>query len=145
MAAITVVVVLAGVIFWGLSLRLEALPAIVLTLLLGTAAFTTLGIGILRFVKNADTAPVIVNLFVLPLTFISNIWFPTNTLPSALRSIASAFPIKPLASSLQYAFDPRHHGAAFDWGSLRTLLIWAVVGTFLMVRFLRRPLGDDVP
>jgi ABC-2 type transport system permease protein len=145
MAAITVVVVLAGVIFWGLSLRLEALPAIVVTLLLGTAAFTTLGIGILRFVKNADTAPVIVNLFVLPLTFISNIWFPTNTLPSALRSIASAFPIKPLASSLQYAFDPRHHGAAFDGGSLRTLLIWAVVGTFLMVRFLRRPLGDDVP
>ena len=87
----------------------------------------------------------IVNLFVLPLTFISNIWFPTNTLPKALRSIASAFPIKPLASSLQYAFDPRHHGAAFDWGSLRTLLIWAAVGIFLMVRFLRRPLGDDVP
>jgi ABC-2 type transport system permease protein len=133
MAAITIVVVLAGVIFWGLTLRLEALPAIAVTLLLGTAAFTTLGIGILRFVKNADTAPVIVNLF------------PTNTLPHTLRSIASAFPIKPLASSLQYAFDPRHHGAAFDWGSLRTLLIWAAVGTFLMVRFLRRPLGDDVP
>ncbi|HLI61192.1 MAG TPA: ABC transporter permease [Solirubrobacteraceae bacterium] len=145
MATITLVVVVAGVLFWGLSLRPATLPAIALTLLLGTAAFTTLGIGILRFVKNADTAPVIVNLLVLPLTFISNIWFPTNTLPGGLRGVASVFPIKPLASSLQYAFNPLHHGAAFDWSSLRALLIWAALGTFLMVRFLRRPLGDDVP
>jgi len=145
MVAIAVIVIVAGVIFWGLSLRAEAVPAIVITLLLGTAAFTTLGIGILRFVKNADTAPVIINLFVFPLTFISDIWFPTNSLPSALRSIAAAFPIQPLASSLQYAFDPLHHGAAFDGGALRTLVIWTAIGTFLMVRFLRRPLGDDVP
>ena len=145
MTAIALIVVVAGVVFWGLSLRLEAVPAIALALLLGTAAFTTLGIGILRFVKNADTAPVIVNLVVLPLTFISNIWFPTNTLPKTLRSVASAFPIKALASSLQYAFDPLHHGAAFDWSSLRTLVIWTAVGTVLMIRFLRRPLGDDVP
>jgi ABC-2 type transport system permease protein len=145
MAALAVIVIVAGVAFWGLSLRVEAVPAIIVTLLLGTAAFTTLGIGILRFVKNAETAPVIINLFVFPLTFISNIWFPTNGLPSTLRSIAAIFPIKPLASSLQYAFDPLHHGLAFDGSSLRTLVIWAAVGTFAMVRFLRRPLGDDVP
>ncbi len=49
----------------------------------------------------------VVNLAVLPLTFISNIWFPTDSLPKALKDIAGVFPIKALASGLQYAFDPR--------------------------------------
>ncbi len=144
MAVISVVVIVAGTVIWGLSLRWQALPAIVAALALGCAAFTTLGIGILRFVRDADTAPVIVNLVVLPLTFISNIWFPTGGLPSAVRTIASVFPIRALADALQFAFDPRHHGWAFDGAALRTLLIWTAVGSYLMVAFLRRPQGDDV-
>ena len=121
-----------------------ALPAIVVSLLLGSVVFTTLGIGIVRFVRNAESGPVVVNLLVLPLTFISNIWYPTNTLPSALRTIADIFPIKNLAVALQYAFDPRHHGAAFDGTALRNLVIWAAVGTWLMYRFISRPQGDHV-
>ena len=58
------------------------LPGLVVTLLLGTAAFTTLGIGVTRFVPNSEAAPVVVNLIVLPLTFISSIWFPSDSLPT---------------------------------------------------------------
>jgi ABC-2 type transport system permease protein len=144
MGLLALVVIVAGTVVWGLDLRLAALPGIVLTLLLGTTAFTTLGIGIVRFIRNADSAPVIVNVMIMPLTFISNIWYPTNTLPSALRSIASIFPVKNLAVALQYGFDPRHHGAGFDGPALRNLAIWAVVGIWLMVRYLRRPQGDEV-
>ncbi len=57
----------------------------------------------------------IVNLIVLPITFISNIWFPITGMPAALQTIAGIFPIKALAAGLQYVFDPRHHGAGFDW------------------------------
>ena len=145
MLAIAVVTVLAGVAFWGLSLRLKALPGLVLTLVLGAAAFTTLGIGILRFVNKADTAPVVVNLITLPLTFISNIWFPTDTLPSVVQSIASDLPIKALASGLQYGFDPRRHGVGLAAGALRTLGVWTAIGAVLMIRFLRQPLGDHTP
>ena len=63
---------------------------------------------------NAETGPVVVNLVVLPLTFISNIWFPTDSLPSVLQKIADLFPIKALADGLQYVFDPRHHGAGLN-------------------------------
>jgi ABC-2 type transport system permease protein len=145
MALLTVVVIVAGTLVWGLDLRLEALPGIALSLLLGTAAFTMLGIGIVRFIRNADSAPVIVNVMIMPLTFISNIWYPTNTLPSALRTIASLFPVKNLAVALQYGFDPRHHGLGFDGPALRNLAIWTAIGMWLMVRYLRRPQGDDVP
>jgi ABC-2 type transport system permease protein len=142
MLVMTVVVLGLGAILWGVNLRAAALPGLVLTLLLGTAAFTSLGIGITRFTPNAESGPVIVNLIVLPVTFISNIWFPTDSLPSVLRDIASAFPIKALASGLEHLFDPRFHGTAISGGDVGTLAIWTAVGIFLMVTFLRQPQGE---
>jgi ABC-2 type transport system permease protein len=119
----TVVVLVLGAALYGLDFRVAALPALIVTLLLGTAVFTTLGIGITRFVPNAESGPVIVNLLIWPLSFISNIWFPIDSLPKVVKTIADIFPIKALATSLQYGFDPRHHGAAFDGAELGILAI----------------------
>ena len=138
----TVVVLALGTILYGLDFRAGQLPALIVTLLLGTAVFTTLGIGITRFIPNAESGPVIVNLVVWPLSFISNIWFPIDSLPKVVKAIADIFPIKALASALQYVFDPRHHGLAFDGAELRTLVIWLAIGLYLMVRFLRQPQGE---
>ncbi len=142
MLAMTVVVIGLGAAVWGLRFRAGALPGLIVTLLLGTAAFTTIGIGITRFIPTAESGPVVVNLAVLPLTFISNVWFPTDSLPKVLKDIAGVFPIKALASGLQYVFDPRYQGAGFSGGDLRTLAIWTVVGVLLMLRFLRQPQGE---
>jgi ABC-2 type transport system permease protein len=131
-----------GAIAYGVKVPVGQLPAVILMLVLGTAAFTTLGIGITRWIPNAESAPVFVNLSVLPLTFISNIWFPTDNMPKALERIANFFPIRALADGLQYAFDPRTTGAGLKATDVRTLLIWTAVGIFLMTRFLRKPLGD---
>ncbi len=139
---ITAATIGLGVVAYGVHLRVGAIPAVILVLLLGTAAFTTLGIGITRFIPNAEAAPVIVNLSILPLTFISSIWFPSDTMPAWLKDIAKVFPIRPLADGLQYAFDPRHTGAALNGQDIQTLAIWTVVGVVLMLRFLRRPQGE---
>jgi ABC-2 type transport system permease protein len=144
MLAMTVVVLGLGAAFWGLSFRAGALPGLIITLLLGTAAFTTIGIGITRFIPNAESGPVVVNMAILPLTFISNIWFPIDSLPHVLKTIAGIFPIKALASGLQYVFDPRHHGAGISGQDVKVLAIWTVVGIFLMFRFLRQPQGEVV-
>jgi ABC-type multidrug transport system permease subunit len=85
---------------------------------------------------------VIVNLTVLPLTFISNIWFPPEGMPKVLVDVAKAFPIRPLADGHQYAFDPRTAGAGINGHDLQTLAIWAVIGIFMMFRFLRSPQGE---
>lgn len=141
--AMTVVVLGLGAAAYGLQFRAAQLPALISTLLLGTAAFTAIGIGLTRFIPNAESGPVVVNLLVFPLSFISNVWFPTDSLPSFLRTIAGIFPIRPLASALQYVFDPRHaHGSLFDGKSLETLAIWLVIGIYLMIRFLRQPQGE---
>ena len=132
-----------GAVAYGVSVRASTLPGLIATLALGTAAFTTLGIGITRFIPNSEAAPVIVNLTVLPLTFISSIWFPSDGMPKTLIDVAKAFPIRPLADGLQYAFDPRTPGAGLNGHDLSTLGIWTAVGIVMMLRFLRSPQGEQ--
>jgi ABC-2 type transport system permease protein len=141
-AAITVVTLALGAIAYGVDVRTATLPGLIATLVLGTAVFTTLGIGITRFISNADVAPVVVNLTVLPLTFISGVWFPTNGMPKLLEDVAKIFPIRALADGLQYAFNPHTAGPGFNATDLRSLAIWTAVGVFMMVRCLRRPQGE---
>jgi len=141
--AITVVTVGIGVIAYGVTVRASTLPGAIATLILGTTAFTTLGIGIVLFISDAEAAPVLVNLTILPLTFISGIWFP-HKLPTWLSDIAKVFPVRPLANGLQYAFNQNTTGAGFNGSDLATLAIWTVIGIYLMLRFLRRPQGEVV-
>lgn len=140
----TIAVLLLGATVYNVHIQMGTLPGLILTLILGTACFTTLGIGVTRFIGSAESAPVFVNLSILPLTFISNIWFPTDDLPHTLKVIARLFPINALADGLQYAFDPRTGGAGLKAQDVWTLLIWIVIGTILMLKFLRQPQGDVV-
>jgi hypothetical protein len=39
-------------------------------------------------------------------------------------------------------FDPRFHGAGISGTNLKVLVIWTVVGVWLMFRFLQKPMGD---
>ena len=140
--AITAITLALGATAYGVHIRASTLPGLVVTLVLGTAAFTTLGVGIARFIPNAEAGPVIVNLTILPLTFISSIWFPPTAMPKTVNDIAKIFPIRPLADGLEHAFNPFTTGVGFSGQDLRTLAIWTVVGIFLMLRFLRQPQGE---
>jgi ABC-2 type transport system permease protein len=142
--AMTAITLALGALAYGVHIRASTLPGLIGTLVLGTAAFTTLGIGVARFIPNAEAGPVIVNLTVLPLTFISSIWFPPTAMPKTVNDIAKVFPIRPLADGLERAFNPFTTGVGFSGQDLRTLAIWTVVGIFLMVRFLRQPQGEVV-
>jgi ABC-2 type transport system permease protein len=141
-AAMTAVTLLFGSLAYGVRIPTATLPGFALALALGTACFTTLGIGIVRYIRNAETAPPIVNIAILPLTFISGVWFTTQGMPHWLQRIAGFFPVHALADAFQYAFDPRTTGLGVKVSDLRTLAIWLVVGIFLMIRFLRQPLGE---
>ncbi len=138
----TVITLALGIGAYGVHLRGSTLPGLLATLVLGTAAFTTLGIGVTRLIPNAEAAPVVVNLLILPLTFISSIWFPPTGMPKALIDIAKIFPIRALADGLQHAFNPHTTGAGFNAQDLQTLAIWTAIGIFLMLRFLRQPQGE---
>jgi ABC-2 type transport system permease protein len=142
MLAMTVLTLLIARVAYGVHVRAATLPGLLLALALGSACFTSLGIGIVRFISSAEAAPAVVNFAILPLTFISGVWFVTDGLAAWLRDLASIFPVHALAHALQHAFNPYTSGAGIDAGDMRTLAVWLVAGTVLMVVFLREPLGD---
>jgi ABC-2 type transport system permease protein len=78
---------------------------------------------------------------ILPLSFISGIWYPLTGAPQWLTDVAKVFPVERLASALHVAFDPLNHGSAFAGNDLFVLGIWLLIGARLAMRFWRREMA----
>jgi ABC-2 type transport system permease protein len=120
-----------GELVFSTDLRLATLPGLALTLALGTLALSALGVAALRIMGSGDTARIVINVIVLPLTFISRVWGPQNDMPSWLDHLARLFPLEHVAAGLQHAFDPRVAGPGIAWSDMAALAIWAVIGAVL--------------
>jgi ABC-2 type transport system permease protein len=130
-----VVMLVIGRVFYDVHLRAEAVPAVLLAILLGAATFSALGMAAVSLIPNAEAAPVVANVLILPLSFISGIWYPLTGAPTWLADLAKTFPVERLADSLHVAFDPTNHGSAFAGGDYLVLFIWLVVGVRFAMRF----------
>ena len=104
------------------------------------ATFTALGFAACGFVASADSAPMVGNVLILPLTFISGVWGPPPT--GTLHAVAQVFPVARVADALQHAYDPGVTGTALSPADLLVLGIWALVGLRLTQRFLRREIAN---
>jgi ABC-2 type transport system permease protein len=133
----TVLVLAIGFVGFGVAVRPATLPGVALALILGTACFAMLGIGIVRLIPTADTAAPMTAAIALPLAFISGTFFPMTGGPKWLHVTAAILPLQPLADALQTAFDPQTPGPGIVWHDMRTLAIWIVVGFFVMTRILK--------
>lgn len=139
-AAVSAVVVTAilcaiGAVAFDVRIPTTTLPGLLLALLVGAAAFSSLGIAYTRLISSEDAAPAMTNAVVLPLYFISGVFVPVSQLPDGLRQIADALPVKPFVDALTVAFDPRTAGAGIAGGDLLVLAAWGVAGLICAVRF----------
>jgi ABC-2 type transport system permease protein len=137
-AAVMVAAMMAlGYGAFNIPVRLATLPGLLVTLGLGVACLTTLALGLLRFVPNAEAArPIAVGILV-PVSIISGQFGPLDGAPKWLDKLANLLPVKPMTDALQYAFDPRTHGPGFAGHDLLVLGIWTFVGIRLMMGFWR--------
>jgi len=127
----------AGVPLFGAHVPGEKMIGLVITLIFGAAAFTTLGIAAARLVSKPENGAGFVSVITLPIVFISNIFYPLDGAPSWIQDISKALPLRPLADGLQAAFDPRFGGTGILWRDLLPLAAWTVVGCALMSIYLR--------
>jgi ABC-2 type transport system permease protein len=134
-AIMAAVMLVLGRVFYGVHLRAEAVPAVVAAVLLGAATFAALGMAAVMLIPNAEAASVVANVLILPLTFISGIWYPLTGAPTWLLDVAKIFPVERLANILHTAFDPLNHGSAFAGNDFLVLGIWLVIGVRLAMRF----------
>lgn len=132
---LTAVATLAGALLYDVDLPTTTLPAVIVTVLLGAAAFSALGLAMTAAVPNAEAAPAVINGVILPLLFISDVYIPDNEAPGWLRAIANVFPVKHFSEALQTPFDPFETGTGFEWDHLSVLIIWGVIGLALAVRY----------
>jgi ABC-2 type transport system permease protein len=136
LAAIALLFVI-GVPLYGAHLPSGKLVGMLLTLALGAAVFTTLGIAAAKLIGKPENGAGLISVITLPMIFISNIWFPIDGAPQWLQDLAKALPLRPLADGLQAAFDPRYTGTGILWRDLIPLAIWTVIGSVLAVAYLR--------
>ncbi len=131
---LVVIVTAAGTAFYGVDVPGHTMPAMLVTLVVGAAAFCSLGIAITAFVPNADAAPAVVNATILPLLFISDIFIPLDDAPSWLLRVSDVFPIRHFSAAMQAAFNPFETGTGFRGWDLLIIAAWGAAGLGIALR-----------
>ncbi len=137
--AVIMLVLLAviGRVFYGVPIPWGATPAILVTLIVGAAAFCCLGIALTAAIPSQDAAAPIVNALLFPLYFLSGVFIPENELPSGVIHFADAFPVRHFFVAFFDAYVPAGGGPSISWGNLAIVAVWGVAGLLLAIRFFR--------
>lgn len=105
--------------------------------LIGCATFTTLGLAITAVIPRVESAAAIVQASVLPLIFVSDVFFPISNAPDWLQAFSEHFPIKHFSASMQYAFNPQYSGTGFELKPLLVMGTWCAVGLLVTLFWFR--------
>jgi ABC-2 type transport system permease protein len=132
-----VLMVGVGVVLFDVEIIWRMLPAAVGTLLLGSACFCALGMAVAALVPNGEAAPIVANFTVLPVAFISDLFFPMDAAPAWLQTLGSVFPVKHFALALEATFNPFTTGSGWQWDHLAVLALWGVAGLLVAIRKFR--------
>jgi ABC-2 type transport system permease protein len=126
-----------GIAFYGVELIPRTLPSAILTFLVGMACFAALGLLVAALSPNGDTTPAITNGTLLPIAFISGIFFPMTDPPVWMEIAGNIFPLKPFAEAFRDAFDPTLAGAQFHWPELGAMALWGIGAAVLAARLFK--------
>ena len=129
-----VVTVAVGMILYGVDLVPRALPGLLLSVVLGIACFTALGLAVAAVAPDAEAVPMIANATLLPLAFFSDI-FLIGDLPRWMGVLGSIFPLKHFANAVADGFNPTVPGMGLFADHLAVMALWTLVGLVLALRF----------
>lgn len=140
---IAAILIAVGIVVYGVSLPLRHVPAVGLAVVVGALSFCCIGYAVVSVVSSEDSAQPLIQATVLPLYFISGVFFPEDQIPGFLLSVADAFPVRHLQQALLAAFDPARGGSAIRLGHLGVVALWGVVAlAFAVRRFSWSPHGE---
>ncbi len=130
---LVVIVAAFGAVFYEAEIPSRTLPAFLVTVALGAASFSALGLALTAFVPNADAAPAVVNFSILPLLFLSDIFIPIQDPDAWYVTVAEFFPVYHFSQAMKAAyFSPVGNG--FRGGDLLIIGVWGLVGVLLAAR-----------
>lgn len=116
-----------GVLFGGVHLAFATAVKLLATLVVGSLPFSAMGLAIGYF-AGPNSAPAVVNMIYLPMSFLSGLWMPLNMLPKVLQRIAVGLPPYHLAQAALRVLWPSGIGGTFrsDWVFLAGFMLLAL-------------------
>jgi ABC-2 type transport system permease protein len=112
------------------------LVSVVLLLALGAACFAALGLAICGLIRSLEGSSAVVNVIVLPMSFLCGAFGPTRHYPAALRAIGDVLPLKYLVNSMNAIY--LHGRQIWDRpGSVAVLAAWGAAGLAVALRRFR--------
>jgi ABC-2 type transport system permease protein len=121
---VVLLLLLPGVCFGGVRLSLPETAKLASTLVAGSGPFSAMGLAIGYFI-GPNSAPAVINLIYLPLSFASGLGIPFPFLPRVVQRIAVFLPPYHLA---QLALDILHAGQQeSSWTHWRILIGFALI------------------
>jgi ABC-2 type transport system permease protein len=137
-----VAVLAAGVAFFDVDVVPALALDVIVTVAAGIFCFCTLGLAVSIVVPGPDAALPVAYGTLLPVAFISDVFFPSDTSPAWLRTLADVLPLRPLARSLEAGFDLHHVGPGFRPTDIAVLVAWGVAAGFVVLRWFRWEPGE---
>jgi ABC-2 type transport system permease protein len=137
-ALMLALIAIIGRVLYGVDVPWDQMPAILVTLAIGAAAFACLGIAVTAAVPSEDAAAPMLNAILLPLYFLSGVFIPETEIPDGVLHVADLFPVRHFFEAFFSAYVPAGAGGSgFEWGDLAIVAAWGLAGLVIAIRYFR--------
>ena len=131
---LVVIVAAFGSVAYGVDVPWEALPAILLVLVVAAATFSALGLFVSGLIPNADASPAVVNASILPVLFISNVFVQMENAPDWLDAVSHLLPVRHFADAMMELYASGA-AAGVPWLEVGVIALWGVIGVVGALRY----------
>lgn len=120
------IIIIFGILLFSAHMTLT--PIAIITIILSSAAFSSMGMIIARFIKEEEAASAAANAITFPMMFLAGIFFPLSMFPPWLASVANVLPLTYVGNALRDTMVYGNEAAA-----LSNMLIVAAFAAVLFV------------
>jgi ABC-2 type transport system permease protein len=131
------IVIAFGVVFYDATVPTSRLVPFMVTLIVGAASFSALGLAVTTIVPNADAAPAVVNATVLPLLFLSGVFIALPAGNPWYVVVAKFFPVYHFSHAMLSAYFAPLGRSAWQVNDLLVMLAWGAFGVLVAARRFR--------
>lgn len=128
----TVLLLAIGILAYDVDIIYRRLHWVAIFFVVGVMAFSFLGLALASFVKTVRSAPAATNATILPLAFISGIFFTLDSAPEWIKIVGSIFPLKGFVEGFRAGFAESLDSVSFV--NLAILVAWGVAGFIYMLK-----------
>lgn len=134
---VMVAVVGLGALLYDVDVPVDRAAGLLGIVALMSVCFCALGLAVTVVLSSREAAPAVVLAILIPVGFLSHVFYPPHLAPPWMRTAARWLPLEPAADLATGAFNPFQPDGWLDGGSVARLVAWTVAGSVAVVLFFR--------